>query len=346
MTDDVLRLPFDQYQRYRLVADLLERLRGGGGPLSVLDVGGRTALLRRFLERDAITLVDLEKSDVREGMVLGDGARLPFQDGAFDVVCAFDTLEHVPREQRFAFTAECLRVARRWCVLAGPYATPRVARAEELLRRFMQDKLDFRHRYLEEHHEHGLPDRSEIERALAAGGARVASFGQGNLHRWLFMMCVGMLLDRDPALRDLAGDVFAYYNEALYPSDTEEPVYRHVVIAAKDGAELPDRESVFRDADADARSALRDPLWPTALMTAELAAFDRERAAWRAERASFEHTVADRERRLAEHAAVLTARDGDLARYQAAVERMDVSLKWLPVKLLVKLRETLGRRAP
>ncbi len=334
MTDDVLRLPFDQYQRYRLVADLLDRMRGDGGPLEVLDVGGRTALLRRFLDRDRITLVDVEAADVSEGMVLGDGCRLPFADGAFDVVCAFDTLEHVPPEQREAFVAEASRVARRWCVVAGPYDAPRVARAEELLQRFMADKLDFRHRYLEEHRDYGLPDRAAVERQLGENGARVAAFGQGNLYRWLFMMSVSMVLDNDPALRDLAGDVFAYYNEALYPSDVAEPVYRHVVVAAKGEAELPDFADLVRPSDG----ALSDPLLPTALMTAELAAFDRERGAWRTERKAFEEVVADRETALSEHQRVLADTEAELARFQEAVERMQRDAKWFPVKVLLKLR--------
>ncbi|HKX46862.1 MAG TPA: class I SAM-dependent methyltransferase, partial [Planctomycetota bacterium] len=100
-----LRLPFDQYQRYRLVSDVVERLRGGRARLRVLDVGGRTGLLRGFLPEDEVVLVDLEPSDVRPGLVLGTGSRLPFRSGAFDVVCAFDTLEHVPPEQRAAFVA-------------------------------------------------------------------------------------------------------------------------------------------------------------------------------------------------------------------------------------------------
>jgi hypothetical protein len=82
---DVQTLPFDQYQRYRLVADLLGELRGDGPSLEVLDVGGRTALLRSFLTTDRITLVDVEESE-EQGLILGDGARQPYQDGAFDVV--------------------------------------------------------------------------------------------------------------------------------------------------------------------------------------------------------------------------------------------------------------------
>ena len=49
MSKGDLSLPFDQYQRYRLVADLINQVRPEGRRLRVLDVGGRTGLLKRFL---------------------------------------------------------------------------------------------------------------------------------------------------------------------------------------------------------------------------------------------------------------------------------------------------------
>jgi len=142
---DPLELPFDQYQRYRLVADLVGAVRPKRGKLRVLDVGGRTAVLRDFLPKDQVWLVDVEASQ-EPGLVLGDGSALPFQDGAFDLVAAFDTLEHVPPAARQAFVAECARVAGRWVVLAGPYQAPEVDEAETLLQRFLRDKLGLEHR--------------------------------------------------------------------------------------------------------------------------------------------------------------------------------------------------------
>src|SRR5262245_54823545 len=125
--NDVLSMRFDQYQRYRLVADLLDALRTEGRPLQVLDVGGRTGLLRRFLP-DPIVLVDMEPSD-QAGLILGSGSQLPFRDRSFDVVAAFDTLEHVPVGERANFVSECARVARNHVILAGPYQAPEVVEA-------------------------------------------------------------------------------------------------------------------------------------------------------------------------------------------------------------------------
>jgi len=316
MNDAVLALPFDQYQRYRLVSDLLRELRGAGPRLHVLDVGGRTAVLRDFLDDARIDLVDMEPSS-SAGLVLGDGARLPFKDGAFDVVCAFDTLEHVPSELRTAFVAECRRVARRWVILAGPYADERVAQAEALLQSFLKNKLGEAHRYLDEHRQHGLPERAAVEEQLRASGAETVAIPHGNLERWLVLQCLSMYLDYDPALRELGHDFQRWYNAALYASDHAAPCYRHVVVAAFDGAALPDATRLLAPPVAPAGA-----LSPFARLTPALLAFDAERDRWRAERHLFEQTVGELREDLERHRVVTGELVRDKRRLEVELERV------------------------
>ena len=315
--EEVERLPFDQYQRYRLVSDLLAELDGGGRELEVLDVGGRTALLRRFLPNRRIMLVDLEPSG-ESGLVLGDGAALPFRDGAFDMVAAFDTLEHVPLSSRERFVAECARVARRWVVLAGPYDAPAVAEAERLLQRFLKDKLASEHRYLEEHRAHGLPERAAVEAQLEKLDARVKSFGHANLERWLALMCMSLYMDDDPALRPLAGAFHAFYNRSLYATDHAEPVYRHAVVAAFGGAKLPEGRWLAAPA-----AAPRGALAQVTGLSAELVAFDRERAAWRSERDALRKVAADLEEDVEGHRAALREAHGELERKGKGIAQLE-----------------------
>ncbi len=235
---DVLALPFDQYQRYRLVSDLLSEVRPRGKSWTVLDVGGRTALLRAFLPSDQVHLVDLEPSK-EQGLVLGDGSRLPYQDKSVDVIAAFDTLEHVPPQLREAFYSECARVARRYVILAGPYQSAEVEEAEKLLQQFLKDKMGVEHRYLEEHRHLGLPVRADVETFFQGAGAEVSSIGHGNLERWLGLMCMSLYMDYTPPLRGIASRFFRFYNQNLYASDHGEPVYRHAVVAAFAGAPMP-----------------------------------------------------------------------------------------------------------
>jgi chromosome segregation ATPase len=317
---NVEKMPFDQYQRYRLVSDLLNQLRGKRAKLKVLDVGGRTALLRGFLPKDEITLVDVEPSG-EAGLVLGDGAKLPFRDKVFDVVAAFDTLEHVPPKLRKAFVRECARVSSGYVLLAGPYHSERVAEAEMILQRFLKDKLKYEHRYLEEHRHNGLPSRASTEKELQDLGAKVISIGHANLERWLAMMCLSMYLDHDPALRGLAARVHEFYNRALYASDHAEPVYRHVVIAAMAQQALPKAELVL-----DPPRAPTGALEPFTELSGELVAFDRERDNWRSERERLDQVNRDLAGDLAGHAATLEEIEAELALEQAETSALKQSL--------------------
>ncbi|HTF89742.1 MAG TPA: methyltransferase domain-containing protein [Planctomycetota bacterium] len=310
------RLPFDLYQRYRVVADVLSSVHGGASGISVLDVGGRTAVLRDFVSKERVTLVDLEPANVT-GFVLGDGAKLPFRDKSFDVVTALDTLEHVPPAARTAFLRECGRVARRWVVIAGPYHSERVAKAETLLRRFLKQKLGIEHRYLDEHRRYGLPSREATERELAEMGARVRSLGHANLDRWLAMMCLSMYLDDDPSLRSLGASVNEFYNRNLYASDHGDPVYRHIVIGAFDGAPLPDAHALQHE-----QSAPRGALRSFGELAGELVAFDRERTAWREERGKLAQVTNDLSMDLESHRKTLEEIDVDLISERAETSHL------------------------
>lgn len=338
----LLDLPFDQFQRYRLIADLARRVRGVGR-LDVLDVGGRTAVLRRFLPEDRVTLVDVEPSDA-EGLVLGTGDRLPFADASFDLVVASDTLEHVPPDRREAFAHECCRVTRRWAVLAGPYQHPRIAEAEELLQDFLAARVGERHRYLEEHRALGLPDRARVEEWCRAAGAReVASVGHGNLERWLGLMCLALYLDADAPLRPAATRLHRFYNGLLYDGDRRGLLYRHAVVAAFGDAPMPAADEVLAPAEVPAAA-----LAPLGHLLTELAAFDRERDVVVDERRRLEgeiarvladlhghaERVAECEEDLAGHRGTLETTRAELERHRAALAATTADLEGH--------RETLG----
>ena len=287
------RLPFDQYQRYRLVADTLRHLAatrpGDSGRMRILEVGGRTGLLAAFAPECDVISVDVEapSGPLDCPFVLGDGAALPFSTESFDAVCALDTLEHVPAVTREVFLGELWRVAHDWVLVIGPYAAPQVKRAEKLLAGFLEHKLGAPHRYLDEHHQLGLPKRTATAEAFKQWGGCVSSIGHGQLERWSALMALSMYFDHDPGLRKLAAQLYAFYNRVLYATDTSGPFYRHLIVGAFNGAVLPDWQAVM-PAPQGAPSVERALLQ----LSHELLAFDRERSAWQAERAAFETSVA------------------------------------------------------
>jgi hypothetical protein len=89
----------------------------------ILDVGaGWGAALERFNRTNPITAVDLapKASDWlahdNVTVLTGDGTRLPFEDGEFEVAFSNSVIEHVPVELQPAFAAEIRRVSHRYFV--------------------------------------------------------------------------------------------------------------------------------------------------------------------------------------------------------------------------------------
>ena len=310
---ELVALPFDQYPRYRLVSELLGAAAGDLRGLSVLDVGGGSGALARFLPGSWVAAADLQVEDGRR-TVIGDGAALPFLDQAFDAVVAVDTLEHVPPAHRRAFVAECARVARRWVLLVGPYAATRVAEAEELLARFLGQGLGLEHRFLEEHRRHGLPDRYATQRQLDQLGARTTVVGHGQLERWLCAMSLELYADSQPLLRPLLDGFRRFYNAALFEADGAPPHYRHALVAALGDAPLPARRELpapcapSDEAEAAIGAFLRHAL-----------AFDHERHLWRPELERLEGEIGSLLHDLAGHREVLAETRADLERHHSTL---------------------------
>ncbi len=225
-------LPFDLYQRHKLVQEAVERIRDGRPRLSILDVGGSPGHLAVFLPHDRVVVADREGGP-GEVALLAEAFALPFPNASFDVVVSLDTLEHVPGERRHAFVAELGRVTRDALLLAAPFHSSRVAEAESILAGFLQHRLKLDHRFLQEHLEHGLPDRAAIARVIAEHVGPVVAIPNGCLDRWLLMMGLSFYLDADPSLAELKRQISALYNRSYYRSDNAEPAYRYLLAARR-----------------------------------------------------------------------------------------------------------------
>jgi len=326
----LLTLPFDQYQRHRLIHDAVEVLREGRTRLSILDVGGSPGLLREFLPRDRVVIVDAEGAwpdiDLR-----ASGRHLPFADRSFDLVVSSDTLEHVPPVQRGRFLGELARVAGDGLLLTAPFAAAQVDAAETLLARFLKERLGMDHRFLSEHREHGLPDHDRVAARLGEELGPVVSVPNGNLHRWALMMGLSFYLDRDPGLTGLKGEVSAYYNRHYYRIDNAEPAYRHLLVARRPPGVPLDPGRLLPGA-ADPVPLDFSPM--AALMEATLV--DRLKEAY----GSIETLRAELDSQQA-HAANLTAARDEL---EDRIAELEAVARSFPVRVLRKLGLVPRRR--
>jgi uncharacterized coiled-coil protein SlyX len=228
LADPKLRYPFDQYQRYKVAADLIDAL--GVRPGSrLLEVGGAPGPIEEFIPGHDIIVTDLNGKKPGR-YAIADGSRLPFPDESFDAVISLDTLEHVPRDRRADFCSELRRVSRDLVVLSAPFASTEVKMAEEALNSFVRARFgDFP--TLDEHSEHGLPELDFALEALGGGGFATSALPSGYLPRWL----LGMLFHHELLAGGLPElpEIHAYYNATVSALDARAPSYRHAIVAAR-----------------------------------------------------------------------------------------------------------------
>ena len=239
---DLLTLPFDQYQRYHIVAKAADsvRLYLNQPQIRVLDVGGfhltregRPFLpVTHFLPSDFTVTTDLADG-VPSKYVRASGASLPFRSEVFDLVVTCDTLEHVPAPSRAAFVEELLRVATPCVLLIAPFDSEPTRRAERILRRHLATR-DCTHGPLEEHFERGLPSAGELRAQISVNGLSFIEFADGYLPHWLPMMAMQLAHRVTPAF---LAELNRFYNRHLSPTDRREPAYRRAFVIAQTGHE-------------------------------------------------------------------------------------------------------------
>jgi SAM-dependent methyltransferase len=234
-----LDLPFDQYQRYRIVADVVELLRGGSNPLRILDVGGGEGTILKFLSEDQLTVLDQFDAEGVPGFIKGEATALPFEDGAFDYVTSVDVYEHIEPEARERYLSELRRTARRGVLLVAPFDSVVVRDAEQVAHEFhraihLKDNV-----WLEEHEQNGLPSLDDTREFFEGHEDTVLVLPNGYIPHWLAMICLTFYSSKlEGELSDFFDRVNAFYNESVSVLDDVEPCYRYLLVSLKEPADV------------------------------------------------------------------------------------------------------------
>lgn len=235
----------DQLQRYSFLREAVLGL-GLGRPARLLDVGGsapnRDGSLGWLPAKEIfgglagadVEVTVIDRLDLRaEGYIQGDGRRLPFPDGSFDVVSAMDVLEHVPAADRPLFLGEMARVASALVIAAGPRADDDVRAAERAIAKEIRDRYGIEHVQLAEHEANGLISDSATRETLEAAGAAVTTSSFGSLASWKESQGLRCrhLMRRDTPL--VLEKLDAYLAARDQGGEFEPPYYRTFWLASK-----------------------------------------------------------------------------------------------------------------
>lgn len=313
MTENMLELPFDQYQRYKVAADIVAGLKVK--PSSrILEVGGAPGPIEAFLADHEVIVTDLNGKKPGR-YAIADGSRLPFPDESFDVVISLDTLEHVPPGRRSDFCSELRRVTKDLVVLSAPFADPQVELAEEALNSFVRARFgDFP--TLDEHSEHGLPDLGFATEALGSDGFSVDVLPSGYLPRWL----LGMLFHHELLASGLPElpQIHAFYNATVSELDNRAPSYRKVIVAARARP-----QSEITDVLESLRSEGSEPAGQVALGSIASAVLARRLPGGTLPAVShLEGVISAQERQLADMERQIADREAHISELRATVERL------------------------
>jgi SAM-dependent methyltransferase len=276
---DKFELSFDQYQRYKMVEELVGLIREGRR-LRILDVGGHPGFISIVLPEDDTFVLDTLPP---EGLnyTQGDGARLPFMSNSFDLVVSIDTLEHIPPDRRPGFLEEQLRASRDYVLLAAPFEDENVSLAEQIVNEFFIKKIGHPNESLEEHFANGLPGLSETLSFLDENGVQHLEVPNGYLYNWLIMMMALPAAQSLPDSEELVAMINRFYNQNLYVSDNRKPCYRTVILASKQHSLdrdfiLSRYEEVDSDVPVDVKLKLADLLLDLKLEESQVATLSDE----------------------------------------------------------------------
>ena len=101
---------------------------------SLLEIGKGTGVTSWYLENQGLRVMTADHSDEKRPTVLADVRQLPFSEGSFNTVVAFQILEHLEFDSFVPCLRELARVARDNVIVSIPNATSRIAVSASLPR--------------------------------------------------------------------------------------------------------------------------------------------------------------------------------------------------------------------
>lgn len=229
------KLPFDQYQRYQAVADIISNLNLRPG-FSLADIGaGIEKLAGQFFENCQITYIDKSfLGNTPEKNVIAENINdLNIEKDSYDIIVSIDAFEHINKDNRQLVIEKLYSGAKKYLIIAAPFKTTLVPSFETLSNEIYHMLSGENNKWLVEHMKYGLPDLDQTLQQLERLKCTTAVLGNGNIFRWIKMLNFNLLAFADENNQEIAETVNRSYNKHIYKIDHDEPTYRKIILVSK-----------------------------------------------------------------------------------------------------------------
>jgi len=237
----LLDIPFDIYQRYKVVSDIICKFRNSSQKYKILDVGaGFEETLKKFLPEDQIFNLDREyppEYSQKENYIVGDITKIELNE-SYDFVVSIDVFEHIPPLEREKFLDVLISSSTIATIIAAPFDQENVKSCEFLANELY--KLNHGHDYiwLKEHIENGLPSLSVTIDLIKKHNLNTLIIPNGYLPRWFQMISLYLLTEGKSGFFPMMEVLNDIYNQNYYPWDNRNPAYRQVIIIPKNNVDI------------------------------------------------------------------------------------------------------------
>jgi glycosyltransferase involved in cell wall biosynthesis len=234
--DQCLSLPFDQFQRYKLVSDIINKFRTGERKFKILDVGaGFEENLKKFLPLDDIYYLDKEYPPEyfqKEHFISGDIFKTEFHD-KYDFIVAIDVYEHIPQINRKKFIDILILLSDIATIIAAPFDLDDVKKCEFFANEVYRNSHGSDYIWLKEHIENGLPSLADTQNLIRDNHLSFVILPNGYLPRWFEMISAFLLTEGKPEFQPMMTTLYELYNQNYYEYDNRNPAYRQVIVIPK-----------------------------------------------------------------------------------------------------------------